>query len=61
MALLLDRAFGHPALGRIRSFLQSRLVLGVGYGVAAGLTGLAIVLAASPPAEGPLGPLTSLP
>ncbi|WP_395670499.1 ATP-binding protein, partial [Phenylobacterium sp.] len=34
----------------------SRLVLGVGYGLAAALTGVAILLAASPPETGPLGP-----
>jgi len=60
MALLTHPAFRHPALGRIRSALQSRLVLGVGYGVAASLTGLAILLAASPPAKGPLGPASQL-
>ena len=60
MALLTHPAFRHPALGRIRSALQSRVVLGVGYGVAAGLTGLAILLAASPPTKGPLGPASQL-
>ena len=60
MALLAHPVFRHPALGRLRSTLQSRVVLGVGYGVAASLTGLAIVLAASPPAEGPLGPVSRL-
>jgi len=60
MALLTHPAFRHPALGRIRNALQSRIVLGVGYGVAAGLTGLAILLAASPPEKGPLGPASQL-
>src|SRR5262245_8987389 len=60
MALLVNHAFGHPVLTRIRNALRSRLVLGVGYGVAAGLTVLAIVLAASPPSTGPLGPVTRL-
>ena len=60
MALLTHPAFGHPALLRIRSALQSRLILGVGYGIAAGLTGLAILLASSPPEEGPLGPASGL-
>ncbi|HKP77623.1 MAG TPA: PAS domain-containing sensor histidine kinase, partial [Phenylobacterium sp.] len=60
MALLTHPAFRHPALGRIRNALQSRIVLGVGYGVAASLTGLAILLAASPPAQGPLGPASQL-
>lgn len=50
----------HPALGRIRAALRSRIVLGVGYGVAAALTILAILLAASPPEEGPVGPLSRL-
>ncbi|WP_395673849.1 hypothetical protein, partial [Phenylobacterium sp.] len=36
--------------------VNSRLVLGVGYGLAAALTGVAILLAASPPETGPLGP-----
>ena len=36
MALLAHPAFRHPALARIRNTLQSRVVLGVGYGVAAG-------------------------
>ncbi|WP_293676565.1 PAS domain-containing sensor histidine kinase [uncultured Phenylobacterium sp.] len=56
MALLTHPALQHPALARIRSALQSRLVLGVGFGIAAGLTILSIVLAAFPPTEGPLGP-----
>ncbi|RAK68906.1 sensor histidine kinase [Phenylobacterium kunshanense] len=60
MALLAHPVFRHPALARIRSALQSRVVLGVGYGVAAGLTGLAILLAASPPETGPLGPASQL-
>ena len=34
---------------RLWQALQSRVVLGVGYGVAALLTGVAILLAASPP------------
>ncbi len=41
---------------RIWQAAQSRGVLGVGYGVAALLTGVAILLAASPPSTGPLGP-----
>jgi len=60
MAFPAHPAFRHPAFARIRSALQSRLVLGVGYGVAAGLTGLAILLAASPPETGPLGPASQL-
>jgi two-component system nitrogen regulation sensor histidine kinase NtrY len=56
MALLTHPAFRHPALARIRETLQSRLVLSVGFGVAAVLTVLSIVLAAFPPVHGPLGP-----
>jgi two-component system nitrogen regulation sensor histidine kinase NtrY len=36
--------------------LQSRGVLGVGYGLATLLTGVAIILTVSPPATGPIGP-----
>ncbi|MEW5684214.1 MAG: PAS domain-containing sensor histidine kinase [Pseudomonadota bacterium] len=60
MALFAHPAFRHPVIGRVRSALQSRVALGVGYGVAAGLTGLAILLAASPPEKGPLGPASQL-
>ena len=61
MALLVDHpAFDHPALIRLRRALQSRVTLGVGYGVAAVLTGFAILLAASPPETGPLGPASTL-
>lgn len=60
MALLTHPAFGHPVLARIRNALRSRVVLGVGYGIAAVLTGVAIVLAASPPETGPLGPASQL-
>jgi two-component system nitrogen regulation sensor histidine kinase NtrY len=60
MALLTHHAFRHPVVIGLRTALQSRLVLGVGYGVAASLTGLAILLAASPPTEGPLGPASQL-
>jgi len=47
-------------LGRVWRAMQSRVVLGVGYGLAAALTGLAILLAASPPSTGPLGPASDL-
>ncbi|WP_293377989.1 PAS domain-containing sensor histidine kinase [Phenylobacterium sp.] len=40
--------------------LQSRVLLGCGYGLAALLTGVAILLAASPPSTGPLGPASDL-
>ncbi|MFC3070052.1 sensor histidine kinase NtrY-like [Phenylobacterium soli] len=46
--------------GKFRQALRSRVVLGCGYGVAAGLTGLAILLAASPPETGPIGPASEL-
>ena len=42
--------------GRIWLALQSRYVLGGGYVVAALLTGIAVLLAASPPETGPLAP-----
>ena len=42
--------------GQIRRVLQSRFVLGTGYVAALLLTGLAILLAASPPETGPLAP-----
>ena len=58
MAPLAHLVLNHPALGRIWTMLQSRLVLGIGYGVAAALTSLAIVLAAYPPTEGPVGPIS---
>src|SRR5258708_30804734 len=40
--------------------IQSRAVLGVGYGLATALTALAILLAASPPSTGSLGPASQL-
>ncbi|MGA0607159.1 ATP-binding protein [Phenylobacterium sp. VNQ135] len=60
MALLNSPAFLSPAVGWARRSLESKLVLGVGYGVAVGLTVLAIILAASPPQTGPLGPASRL-
>ncbi len=48
--------FASAGAARIWRSLQSRAVLGVGYGLAALLTGVAILLAASPPSTGPLGP-----
>ncbi len=45
---------------RVWRTLQSRAVLGAGYGVATLLTGVAILLAASPPSKGPLGPASEL-
>jgi two-component system nitrogen regulation sensor histidine kinase NtrY len=60
MALLNSPAFVPPTLAWARRSLESRVVLGVGYGVAVGLTVLAIILAASPPQTGPLGPASRL-
>ena len=51
---------GRDTASRFWRMLQSRSVLGTGYGVAALLTGVAILLAASPPATGPLGPTSQL-
>ena len=53
-------ASGRTVLRGLRGVLRSRVVLGVAYGVASGLTGLAILLAASPPVSGPLGPASQL-
>jgi two-component system nitrogen regulation sensor histidine kinase NtrY len=60
MALDIRQWFGGTGAGRVQSRIwqavQSRGVLGTGYGLAALLTGVAILLAASPPSTGPLGP-----
>ncbi|MFN3585620.1 ATP-binding protein [Phenylobacterium sp.] len=56
MALHNHNASGPPVVAGVRRALGSRLILGIGYGVAVGLTVLAIILAASPPQTGPLGP-----
>src|SRR5947209_7074569 len=51
-----------PRAGASRAWrvMQSRVVLGGGYGVAVALTALAIFLAASPPSTGSLGPASQL-
>jgi two-component system nitrogen regulation sensor histidine kinase NtrY len=54
------QAMAGARAARVWQAVQSRTVLGCGYGLAAALTGLAILLAASPPAVGPLGPASSL-
>src|SRR5258708_889663 len=54
-----ESAYGAHA-ARVWRALQSRVVLGVGYGLAALLTGVAILLAASPPTKGPLKPASEL-
>jgi two-component system nitrogen regulation sensor histidine kinase NtrY len=57
MAVLSQYISGGGTLAaRLRRFALSRVVLGASYGLAAALTGVAILLAASPPATGPLGP-----
>jgi len=60
MVLHVRKWIAAAGAGRIWQAMQSRLVLGVGYGSAAALTGLAILLAASPPSTGPLGPASEL-
>jgi two-component system nitrogen regulation sensor histidine kinase NtrY len=60
MSLLTQQLVNRESLSRLWQVLQSRVVLGIAYGVAAGLTGLAILLAASPPPTGPLGPTSEL-
>ncbi|MDP3660862.1 MAG: PAS domain-containing sensor histidine kinase, partial [Phenylobacterium sp.] len=61
MALLLNqnRSLTGPGAKAWR-VLQSRYVLGGGYAIAAALTGLAILLASSPPETGPLGPVSAV-
>ena len=60
MSLLAHQLVNRASLTRLSQALQSRVVLGAGYGVAATLTTLAILLAASPPPTGPLGPTSEL-
>jgi two-component system nitrogen regulation sensor histidine kinase NtrY len=60
MALSISPLISGARAGRLWRSLQSRVVLGCGYGLAALLTGLAILLAASPPETGPLGPTSEL-
>jgi two-component system nitrogen regulation sensor histidine kinase NtrY len=60
MALDVRQWIAGAGAGRLGRAMQSRGVLGVGYGIAAVLTGLAILLAASPPSTGPLGPASQL-
>ena len=60
MAFAVREWAGGARLTRFAQALQSRIVLGVGYGVAALLTGVAILLAASPPTSGPLKPASEL-
>ncbi|HEV7384579.1 MAG TPA: PAS domain-containing sensor histidine kinase, partial [Phenylobacterium sp.] len=60
MALDVRQWIAGAGFGRVWRAMQSRVVLGVGYGLSAALTGLAILLAASPPSTGPLGPASEL-
>ena len=60
MALLSEHIWASAGAARLWKAVNSRLVLGVGYGVAATLTAVTILLAASPPAEGPLAGRTQL-
>src|SRR6185312_6763992 len=60
MALEVREWMAGAGAGRVWRAMQSRGVLGVGYGVAAVLTAVAILLAASPPSTGPLGPASQL-
>src|ERR1700751_1120808 len=60
MSWLVDHIRGNPTIQRIWRVLQARVVLGVGYGVAIALTAISIMLAASPPASGPIGPASRL-
>ena len=60
MAWLADRIEKSPSVQRVWRVLRSRVALGVGYGVAVVLTALSIMLAASPPASGPIGPASRL-
>ena len=60
MALDFPQWAAGAGAARVWRTLQSRGVLGIGYGLAAALTSLAILLAASPPSTGPLGPASQL-
>ncbi|HXA38517.1 MAG TPA: PAS domain-containing sensor histidine kinase [Phenylobacterium sp.] len=60
MALDIRQWLAGAGAARVWQAMQSRVVLGCGYGLAAALTGLAILLAASPPSTGPLGPASQL-
>ena len=60
MAWLVDHIRGNPTVQRVWRVLQARVVLAVGYGVAVALTAISIMLAASPPASGPIGPASQL-
>jgi len=60
MSWLIDRVRNSPAVQWVWRVLQAGLFLGAGYGLAVALTALSIILAASPPASGPIGPASRL-
>src|ERR1700758_422727 len=60
MAWLAHHIRNSERVQRIWRVLQARVVLGAGYGVAIALTAISIMLAASPPASGPIGPASQL-
>ncbi|RAK52983.1 sensor histidine kinase NtrY-like [Phenylobacterium deserti] len=60
MALLAEHLWEGEGARRLWRALQSKVVLAIGYAVAVGLTGLAILLAASPPETGPVEPASEL-
>jgi two-component system nitrogen regulation sensor histidine kinase NtrY len=60
MAFDIRQWFARAGAWRVWRAMQSRLALGVSYGLAAALTALAILLAASPPSTGSLGPASQL-
>src|ERR1700740_2418611 len=60
MAWLADHIRKSERVQRVWRGLQSRLVLGAGYSLAVALTAISIMLAASPPASGPIGPASQL-
>jgi two-component system nitrogen regulation sensor histidine kinase NtrY len=60
MPSLADRFRASSNAQRLWRLLQSRFVLGGGYSLAVVLTALCILLAAAPPASGPIGPASQL-
>src|ERR1700741_838933 len=60
MAWLADRIESSPSVQRVWRVLRSRIALGIGYSVAVVLTALSIMIAASPPASGPIGPASRM-
>ncbi|CAN7229830.1 PAS domain-containing sensor histidine kinase [Phenylobacterium sp. LjRoot225] len=60
MSWLANRIRNSPGVQRVWRMLQARVVLGAGYGIAIALTAVSIMLAASPPESGPIGPASRL-